>query len=61
LGKRKIDWTNIIFGLGFFGVFVGNLFLHVWENQAVSVYFVLMYIYYQVVKATKVELEFFFL
>jgi hypothetical protein len=61
LGKTKIDWTNIIFGLGFFGVFVGNLFLHVWENQAVSVYFVLMYIYYQVVKATKVELEFFFL
>lgn len=53
LGKKKIDWANIIFGLGFFGVFVGNLFLHVWENQAVSIYFVLIYIYYQMAKMDK--------
>lgn len=47
LGKKEIQWDDIIFGLGFLGVFVGNLFLHVWENQAVSIYFVLVYIYYQ--------------
>jgi hypothetical protein len=50
LGKKEIQWADIIFGLGFLGVFVGNLFLHIWENQAVSIYFVLVYIYYQLNK-----------
>jgi hypothetical protein len=31
-----------VLSLGLYGIFVGNLFLHIWENQTIAIYFVLL-------------------
>jgi hypothetical protein len=54
LGRQEIEWADIIFGLAFLGIFIGNLFLHIWENQAVSIYFVLIYLYWQLFKSNNI-------
>lgn len=43
----SLDWINLLFGFSFYSILVGNLFLHIWENQTVSIYFSLTYLIYQ--------------
>jgi hypothetical protein len=47
--KPLVDYkrTNIrsyLLGLGFYGIFVANLFLHIWESPTISYYFSILYI-----------------
>ncbi len=43
---KKVDFSTIFFGLGFFGVILGNLLLHIWENQTVALYWALSWLYF---------------
>lgn len=35
----------LFYGLGFFGVILGNLLLHIWENQTITLYWVIIWLY----------------
>lgn len=50
----KENLTDMIFGVGFFAVIVGNQLEHLWENQTVVMFWVLVYFYskiYLVIKS----------
>ncbi len=36
---------HIIYSLGFLSIILGNLFLHIWENQTITIYWSLLFIY----------------
>ncbi len=42
--NKEVNFSKIFFGLGFFGVILGNLLLHVWENQTVALYWTLSWL-----------------
>jgi hypothetical protein len=49
LTQDGLRWQVLCLGLGVYSILVGNLFLHIWENQTVAIYFVfvsLVLIYY---------------
>ena len=46
LGKNSSKYVlEMIFGLGFFAVIIGNQLEHLWENQTVVIFWVLIYFY----------------
>ncbi len=46
---------EMIFGFGFFAVIIGNQLEHLWENQTVVIFWVLIYFYAKIWEAVKVE------
>ncbi len=41
----RISFFNLLFGSTFLSIFVGNLFLHLWENQTIAVYWTMVWAY----------------
>ena len=39
-------FKNLFMFLAFFGILLGNVFLHLWENQTIAIYWCLMYIWW---------------
>lgn len=40
----KDNWRITLLGIPFFVIFIGNFFLHVWENQTIALYWTLLWI-----------------
>lgn len=38
----SIELKQLLYGLGFFSILIGNLFLHIWENQTIAIYWTLL-------------------
>jgi hypothetical protein len=43
---KPLPYRDLLFGLGFFSVILGNLLLHIWENQTISLYWTLAWLYW---------------
>jgi hypothetical protein len=56
---RKISFNELQIALGFFAVLSGNLFLHLWENQTISLYWTILWVwsYSLRIEAEALELE----
>ncbi len=52
-----LTWTNLVFGLSFFGVILGNLLLHLWENQTVAIYWTITWFYYLTLTNLKIDFK----
>jgi O-Antigen ligase len=39
-------FQNLFVFLVFFGIIIGNIFLHLWENQTIAIYWTLIYLWY---------------
>lgn len=39
-----LDLKYLLFTAGFFSILIGNLFLHIWENQTIAIYWTLLFI-----------------
>lgn len=44
---QKVEWTNLFFTLGYLGIFIGCLFLHILENQTIAFMYSIIYIFWQ--------------
>lgn len=44
---NKPPYKNLLFGLAFFSVILGNLLLHIWENQTVALYWTMAWLYWR--------------
>ncbi len=50
-------WIQTIFGLSFFGIILGNLLLHLWENQTVAIYWTITWFYYLTLTNLKIDFK----
>lgn len=50
-----LTWANLVFGLSFFGIILGNLLLHLWENQTVAIYWTITWLYYFTLTNLKID------
>jgi hypothetical protein len=46
-------FLEINFGFSFLSIIFGNLFLHIWENQTIALYWSLMYLVFKILQAQK--------
>jgi O-antigen ligase len=40
----KAKDSNIVFLMGFVGILIGNIFLHLWENQTIALYWTILWL-----------------
>jgi O-Antigen ligase len=45
-GNSSSYFQNLFIFLAFFGFIIGNIFLHLWENQTIAIYWTLIYLWY---------------
>jgi hypothetical protein len=45
--STQINQKNYLIALGFFGIFIANLFLHVWESPTIGYYMSIIFLMYQ--------------
>jgi hypothetical protein len=50
-----LTWAKLVFGLSFFGIILGNLLLHLWENQTVAIYWTITWLYYLTLTNLKID------
>ncbi len=42
INSKAVNWHIVFLGLSLNAILVGNLFLHIWENQVIAIYFVFL-------------------
>jgi hypothetical protein len=52
---QQIKWADLFFSLGYLGIFIGCLFLHILENQTIAFMWTIIYVYWQLAKQTNLE------
>ena len=45
--SKRIDFYDLQISLTFFGIIIGNLYLHIWENQTIAIYWSIIWIIYK--------------
>jgi hypothetical protein len=54
LSKGSNVFQNLFVFLAFFGIIIGNIFLHLWENQTIAIYWTLIYLWYFIERNSEV-------
>jgi len=50
---KEIDFSqdvlkSLLVSVGFFSILIGNLFLHIWENQTITIYWTLLWVWFEI-------------
>jgi hypothetical protein len=43
---KNRSYQNLFISISFFGIILGNIFLHLWENQTIAIYWSLIYLWW---------------
>jgi len=54
-GGQRVSNVQIFVALAFFGILIGNLFLHVWESQSVALYGTIIWIWLGLLEAQQLS------